>query len=281
MTRSCCRSPSRSPRPCSNGPIGRSTAGAGCSSTRNRRRRGERLLRLRPWTRTQAILSVTGRRARPRFFQGASMDVIATIIQIIGLFLNVDKKISCWPMWMFGCVLWVAYGLQHELWPLTVLNVVFFFFNCCGWWKWARDAKVSKVAFSHFESGPEIMMPFPAAVFEGQVESIVHENNLESIVLDDTKTYTIQVPGLRLKRHDRGQCAADRRMALARHYGGTVDSSCHGTSVNDHHCIRFHHRAVCCHWCGRYCCQKGRTNDQKPISYHSRCSFPLWLRRRG
>lgn len=68
------------------------------------------------------------------------IDTIATILSIIGILLNANKNIWCWPVWIVSNVFWLIYFGFIELHiPSVILWSVFFVFNVYGWYKWKKD----------------------------------------------------------------------------------------------------------------------------------------------
>jgi len=67
---------------------------------------------------------------------------IATLISIIGIFLNARKNMLCWPIWLVSNVLWVTYFALLGDPPSIILWIVFSIFNVYGWVQWSKDKKL-------------------------------------------------------------------------------------------------------------------------------------------
>lgn len=67
---------------------------------------------------------------------------IATSISIIGILLNANKNILCWPVWLLSNIAWILYFIlvKWDL-PSIVLWIVFAIFNVYGWVQWKKDKK--------------------------------------------------------------------------------------------------------------------------------------------
>jgi nicotinamide riboside transporter PnuC len=66
------------------------------------------------------------------------MDWIASLLTLIGLLLNAKKSLLCWPVWVAGNVLWVAFGAGTGQVPILLLNLAFIVANGYGWRQWSR-----------------------------------------------------------------------------------------------------------------------------------------------
>jgi nicotinamide mononucleotide transporter len=64
---------------------------------------------------------------------------IATVISVVGVFLNARKNIICWPIWLISNILWIIYFFLLKNNPSIVLWIVFSFFNIYGWTQWSKD----------------------------------------------------------------------------------------------------------------------------------------------
>ena len=61
---------------------------------------------------------------------------IGATLSIVGIALNANKLITCWPVWIASNFFWLAYSLPQKDWAYVVLWVVFVFFNSYGWYQW-------------------------------------------------------------------------------------------------------------------------------------------------
>jgi nicotinamide mononucleotide transporter len=64
------------------------------------------------------------------------MSWLAFIATIIGIYLNAEKNIWCWPLGIASCILWAIVAIQGELVALFVLQIVLLGMNVYGWKRW-------------------------------------------------------------------------------------------------------------------------------------------------
>ena len=66
------------------------------------------------------------------------MSWLAFIITIIGIYLNAEKSIWCWPLGIVSCILWAIVAIQGGLVALFVLQLVLLGMNVYGWKRWSK-----------------------------------------------------------------------------------------------------------------------------------------------
>lgn len=67
------------------------------------------------------------------------MSYLASLITLLGVWLNARKLIWCWPVWIVGNVVWViAYIPRHD-WAVVLLDLVMVAANVAGWRQWRKD----------------------------------------------------------------------------------------------------------------------------------------------
>lgn len=73
------------------------------------------------------------------------MDWIATFFTLLGLVFNMKKHIACWPIWIFGNILWIAFALflNDIMWSVVIINIVFLTMNILGWKVWIKEKCVN------------------------------------------------------------------------------------------------------------------------------------------
>lgn len=65
----------------------------------------------------------------------------ATLVSLIGIILNAQKNIWCWPVWLISNAGWIVYSvLQNDI-PQIILWIAFSAFNVYGWIQWRKDRK--------------------------------------------------------------------------------------------------------------------------------------------
>jgi nicotinamide mononucleotide transporter len=66
------------------------------------------------------------------------LDWIALAFSVIGIVLNADRNIWCWPVWLLSNLFWILYSVKTKQKALFTLWAVFSVFNAYGWWKWCH-----------------------------------------------------------------------------------------------------------------------------------------------
>lgn len=61
------------------------------------------------------------------------------IVSLVGVLLNANKKISCWPVWLISNMGWILYSIIQGDYPQIVLWITFSAFNVYGWIQWKRE----------------------------------------------------------------------------------------------------------------------------------------------
>ena len=63
---------------------------------------------------------------------------IATILILIGYYLNAKKLISSWLSWFIGNFLMVLYSFSIQAWPQLVLAFILMGLNIYGYLNWIK-----------------------------------------------------------------------------------------------------------------------------------------------
>jgi len=63
----------------------------------------------------------------------------ATILLLIGYYLNANKKISSWFFWFFGNTIMLVYAILIESYSVAFLSVFLMGMNVYGYRSWKRD----------------------------------------------------------------------------------------------------------------------------------------------
>lgn len=76
-------------------------------------------------------------------FLWAHINWVAVTLSIIGILLNANKMISCWPVWVSSNVCWLIYVVPKKEWAEILLWSVFAFANAYGWYQWLHKKEGS------------------------------------------------------------------------------------------------------------------------------------------
>ncbi len=63
---------------------------------------------------------------------------VAAVLSVVGIILNGNRFIICWPVWIIADLCWIAYSLPKRDWAYVVLWIVFLAANVYGWYQWAH-----------------------------------------------------------------------------------------------------------------------------------------------
>ena len=64
---------------------------------------------------------------------------IATLVLLIGYYLNAKKLISSWLFWFIGNIIMLAYAILIESYSVAFLSVFLMGMNVYGYLCWRRD----------------------------------------------------------------------------------------------------------------------------------------------
>ena len=63
----------------------------------------------------------------------------ATMLLLIGYYLNANKKISSWFFWFFGNTIMLVYAILIQSYSVAFLSVFLMGMNIYGYVRWCRD----------------------------------------------------------------------------------------------------------------------------------------------
>ena len=63
----------------------------------------------------------------------------AAIISLGGVWLAGEKNIWCWPVWIFGCILFLWHYTEKKDAPSIFLWIAYIIFNFYSWLKWLEE----------------------------------------------------------------------------------------------------------------------------------------------
>ena len=64
---------------------------------------------------------------------------VSFVLSVTGVYLNAQKKIWCWPIWIISNIGWIAQSFITKDYPSLFLWICFSFLNGYGWYKWKKD----------------------------------------------------------------------------------------------------------------------------------------------
>ena len=62
---------------------------------------------------------------------------VAVALAVLGLILNAQKILYCWPIFILSNVIFFIYFLQKKEYSLIFLTFVYFCVNIYGWYAWS------------------------------------------------------------------------------------------------------------------------------------------------
>ncbi|MBI5733238.1 nicotinamide mononucleotide transporter [Candidatus Jorgensenbacteria bacterium] len=63
---------------------------------------------------------------------------LAMTLSIIGILLNANKIIWCWPVWVLSCICWLLHVIPKREWAQILLWAAFLVSNAYGWYQWLQ-----------------------------------------------------------------------------------------------------------------------------------------------
>ena len=60
----------------------------------------------------------------------------ASILALLGVWLNIHKNALCFPLWAVSNATWVWVDLCHGIYSQAALQTVYFFLSLYGIWMW-------------------------------------------------------------------------------------------------------------------------------------------------
>ena len=83
---------------------------------------------------------------------------IAVSLSIGGIFLNANKMISCWPVWILSNACWLIYVIPKKEGAEILLWSVFALANAYGWYQWLKKEGRTKKDASSYQN-PDWSLP--------------------------------------------------------------------------------------------------------------------------
>ena len=65
---------------------------------------------------------------------------LGVIITLIGYYLNANRNIYSWLLWIVGNTIIGLYSYLIEVWPTVFLSAVLIIINIYGYFNWKREA---------------------------------------------------------------------------------------------------------------------------------------------
>lgn len=63
-----------------------------------------------------------------------------SIASLIGVWLNIKKKVACFWIWAATNAIWTYGDIQHEIYPQAALQAAYFGLAVFGIYKWRRGS---------------------------------------------------------------------------------------------------------------------------------------------
>nr|WP_314569582.1 nicotinamide riboside transporter PnuC [uncultured Pseudomonas sp.] len=105
----------------------------------------------------------------------STLEIVAVIINILGVWLTTQRIRWCWPVSVVAVVLYAWIFYDAKLYSDTLLQVVFAFLQGYGWWRWSKGGlDHGRVHVARLTSRELLMSLFAGvlgAVFLGAVMS--------------------------------------------------------------------------------------------------------------
>lgn len=67
---------------------------------------------------------------------------VAAFFSLVGIWLNIKKRATCWYFFMISDSLWFTYSLHTSQWSLTIVHVCFMMVNIYGLVTWSKKLKL-------------------------------------------------------------------------------------------------------------------------------------------
>lgn len=62
---------------------------------------------------------------------------IASLLSVVGIVLNAQKDIRCWPVWLASNAFWIVHTAFVSEWAALVTWLAFVGANAYGWMAWS------------------------------------------------------------------------------------------------------------------------------------------------
>ena len=67
------------------------------------------------------------------------LDWIGLVINLLGVWLNGNRNILCWPVWIIGGFVWTFHWIPLDQSAAIVMTFCYMGFNIWGWRKWSKE----------------------------------------------------------------------------------------------------------------------------------------------
>lgn len=74
----------------------------------------------------------------------SNLEIIAVIINVVGVWLTVRRSVLCWPTGIVGVVLYAVIFYQYKLYSDALLQVFFLYLQVYGWVRWQQSTAGSQ-----------------------------------------------------------------------------------------------------------------------------------------
>jgi len=67
------------------------------------------------------------------------LEYIAVVLNIVGLYLNVEKHWSCWVLFIIGTLILLIGAIKKKDWPLVIMFSFYEIANSYGLYMWLTE----------------------------------------------------------------------------------------------------------------------------------------------
>ena len=66
---------------------------------------------------------------------------LTSLAALIGVWLNIQRRVACFWIWMVTNAVWVVADIRHEIYPQAALQSVYFLLSIYGIWRWSKRSE--------------------------------------------------------------------------------------------------------------------------------------------
>lgn len=69
----------------------------------------------------------------------SNLEIIAVIVNVIGVWLTIRRNVLCWPAGILGVLLYAVIFYQYKLYSDALLQIFFLYLQVYGWLRWRQS----------------------------------------------------------------------------------------------------------------------------------------------